>query len=132
MSRRNKLVPLDLGNLPVDRINSALGTDLEPGKVSFSVRAQLHASQRHPNEYGRFLPYVGSVISFPLYVGDDVKNEGKIELVSRIPALGESLLVAVSVEIGEDGTYFITSMYPISEQKISGRFEKGFLKRPKR
>lgn len=131
MAKKTKLVPLDLGDMPVDKINAALGTELEPGKVAFSVNAQIHASRKHQNEYGKCLPHVGTVVNSPLYIGDDVRNEGKIELISRIPALGECLLVAICVEVGDDGTYFVASMYPVSEQRVTGRFKKGFLKRSK-
>lgn len=68
----------------------------------------------------------------PLYIGDDEANAGKIELISRVPAIGEFVLVAINLELDEQGRYHVASFYIVSEKKINGRREKGFLKVAKR
>lgn len=118
---------IELGPLPVEAINRTIGTQLQPGSVIFSRAAQIHAAKRHPNDYERCKPFVGAVIGNPLYVGDDFKNGGKIELVARISALGQSLLVAVNLERDLRDRYHICSVYPVTEQKIQARREKGYL-----
>jgi hypothetical protein len=110
-------------------INRALSLELEPGVIKFSVGAQIHSWRNHPEDFFGCLPHLQSVVSFPLYVGDDFKNRGKIELINRISALGGGLLVAVCLEKEEDGYYHVASFYPISETKIRNRLENRFLRR---
>ncbi len=94
-----------------------------------SVNAQRHAQKRHPKEFARCFPHVAAIIGNPLYVRDDYRNDGKIELVGRPIALGEYLLVAVEISLDVDGRYNVTSFYPISEQKVERRRDAGTLKR---
>lgn len=122
---------LFLGPLPVDAINRTLGHDLEPGMVVFTGAAQLHAFRRHQTEFQKCLPHVGGTVEKPDFLGDDFKNEGKIELVARVQALGGGLLVALVIEPDEQGQYLVASCYPVSQKKIEGRRENGFLIIPK-
>ena len=116
------------GPLPVDLINKTLGLELEPGEVVLSRGAQFHAHKRHPDVYNQCLPHVAQVVVSPLYLGDDFRNENSIEMVCRIPAMGAGLLVAISVELTNDGYYHVKSFYPVSEIKIENRRNKGHLK----
>jgi hypothetical protein len=117
---------LVLCDLPADSINRTIKTELEPGKVILTRAAQAHALRRHPAEYPICLPHVASIVADPLYIGDDSKNPGYIELIGRTAAVG-AILVAVNIEQKADGTYHVASFYPISETKIEGRRSKGFL-----
>ena len=128
MAKKTKIPPqLKFGPLPVDRINKTTGLELEPGEAVMSGNAQKHAARRHPKDYAKTQPHVAQVIASPLYIGDDARNPGKIELVGRIPALGTGLLVAVEITPDGDGNYNITSFYPVSEKKISDRRQKNHL-----
>jgi hypothetical protein len=121
-----RFVQLHLGDLPIASINVTLGLELEPGPVVFSLNAQLHAYRRHPLDFPRCLPFIGSVVANPLYLGDDFRNPGKIELISRIPSLGSALLVALMIERDALGQYHVASFFPISNEKVAGRISKGF------
>lgn len=127
MSRgaRKKLVPYLFGSLPVEGVNGALGLELEGGDVVMSIRAQKHAQKRHPKDYARCFPHVASVIATPLYVCDDFRNPGKIEMVGRPNGFPEWLLVAVEISLDGDGRYNVTSFYPVSDTKVQGRKETG-------
>jgi hypothetical protein len=114
---------LRLGDLPVGTINATLHLELESGPVIFSSAAQTHAYKQHPSDFPRCLPFIGSVVANPLYLGDDFLNDGKIELISRIPAIGSPLLVALALERDALGRYHVASLYPISEKKIAKRLE---------
>jgi len=127
--RKSPFVDLDLGDLPVAHINQVLGLELDPGRVIFSAGAQSHAFSRHETEYPSYVGYLSTVISNPMFIGDDFRNEGKIELIARIPNLKTGLLVAVTLDTDRNGNYHLCSAYPISEKKIQGRLEKKFLKR---
>lgn len=124
-----KLTPYLFGPLPTEAINAALALELDAGEVVMSVNAQKHAQRRHPTDYGRLFPHVASIVANPLYVRDDFKNDGKIELVGKAPGLPEWLLVAVEVSLDEEGRYNITSFYPVSDKKVENRKEAGHYRR---
>lgn len=130
MARQKHNAPVDLflGDLPTELIFKTLGIELEVGRVVFSAAAQIHASRRHPNEFPMCLPYAGDIVTAPLYLGDDARNPGKIECISRVPALRSGVLVALSLEPDEHGCYHVTSIYPIGYGKIEARRASGYLK----
>lgn len=119
--------PLNLGPLPVEVINATLGTELEPGSVILSRAAQAHVLKRHPEDYSTCLPHVGTVVINPLYIGDDHRNPDKIELIAKVGAVDAFVLVAVCIEPDKDGDYYVSSFYPIDQEKINQRRHKGFL-----
>lgn len=123
-----RIVNLHLGPLPIDLVNATLELDLEPGPVLLSRGAQKHALSSHPVEYPICLPHVAAVVAEPLYIGDDLRNPGRIELIGRVPAIGAFLLVAVTIERDIAGRYNVCSFYPISDKKIQPRRERGFLR----
>lgn len=130
MARHSSIRPerLIFGQLPVRTIQKTLHLELEPGPTVMSSNAQIHAARRHPSDFPRCLPHVASVVNSPLYLGDDYRNPGKIELISRIPVLGSGLLIAVEVSQDGGGNYNVVSIYPIADARIASRREKGFLR----
>lgn len=124
-----KLQPSVFGPLPTRAINEAVGLELEDGEVVMSVNAQKHARKRHPADFARCFPHVAAIVTTPLYVRDDFKNHGKIELVGKSAGLPDWLLVAVEVSLDEEGRYNVTSFYPISDKKVQNRKESGHYRR---
>lgn len=123
--RKRPIPSLILGALPVEMIKATIGLDLPPGEVVFSRAAQKHAEKRHPKDYPLCLPHMGGLVLSPLYIGDDHRNAG-IELVGRIP--NGNMLIAVCIEPDKDGQYPVCSVYMVTEKKIQGRRQRGFLK----
>lgn len=126
---RKKLVPYLFGSLPVESINAALALELEEGEVVMSVNAQKHAQRRHPVDYARCFPHVAAVVTGPLYVRDDFRNDGKIEMVGRPVGFPDWLLVAVEISLDEQGRYNVVSFYPISDKKVQDRKGSGHYRR---
>ena len=124
---RNARPELILGPLPVEGLNLTLGLDLSLGLVVLSPAAQKHAATRHPEDYPRLLPHIATIVSNPLYVGDDFHNDQKIELIGTSVGLEGFGLVAVSIQKNTLGNYHVVSFYPVSRDKINKRREKGFL-----
>ncbi|WP_112663052.1 PBECR2 nuclease fold domain-containing protein [Microvirga flavescens] len=129
MSKKpSKRPDLILGPLPTEVIRWTIGIELDAGSVILTSAAQRHAANRHPEDYETCLPLLASVIADPLYVGDDFRNEGKIEIIGGAILPESFLLVAISIETDLDGRYRIASFYPISRKKAQSRREKGYLK----
>ncbi len=123
-----KLVPLQFGPLPVAKINKALGLELDSANVRMTVAAQHHAAKKHPQDYPANLPLIGGIIGNALYVRDDFRNDGKIELVGKPAGAPNWLLVAVTISLDADGYYNVASFYPISQKKVDERRQSGHLK----
>ncbi|MBN8532525.1 MAG: hypothetical protein J0L51_00415 [Rhizobiales bacterium] len=124
----SKQPDLILGLLPVEDINRTLNLELDAGLVVFSRAAQRHAAARHPSEYPVLQPHVAAILAAPLYLGDDFRNLGKIELIGTAHGLTGFVLVAITVERDEQGHYHVASLYPVSRGKIESRKAKGFLR----
>jgi hypothetical protein len=124
---KKKYKDVDLGPMPVDDINRTLGLELEPGEVVFSAASQRHAESRHEDDFARCLAFVAFAVKEPVYIGDDLRNGGKIELVRRM-STKEGLLVALTIAQDENRRYHVCSMYPISQSTIDKRRAKGFLR----
>jgi hypothetical protein len=125
--KRPKLVDLLIGPFPADTVNLTLDLELEPGNIVLTAGVQKHVQREHGSDYGRCLPHVARVVCDPLYIGDDFRNSGYIEMIARVTAIGTAVLVAVCVEVNGRGQYEVRSFYPVSEQKIANRLGKGFL-----
>ena len=128
-ANRPKLVPYMFGPLPTEGINGALKLELDSGDVVMSIRAQQHVQRKRPVDFARCFPHVASIIATPLYVRDDFKNEGSVELVGKSDGLPDWLLVAVEISLDEDGRYNVTSFYPISDKKVENRKLSGHYRR---
>lgn len=64
-----------------------------------------------------------------MYVGDDFRNPGKIELVKGMPGSGGRFaLIAITVEMDKDGRYHICSSYLISQSEVDKKREKRILR----
>ena len=81
--RTRGLTDLVLGPIPEAMVNCTLELELEPGLVILTRGAQSHALKRHPTEYPLCLPHIAGIVSHPLYLGDDLQNEGKIEFIGH-------------------------------------------------
>lgn len=128
MPKGPKLYELRPGYFPDDIVFATLEIDVDPGEVVFSVPAQKHAHSRHPEDAPLIVPHLAQVLEDPMYVGDDLRNPGKIELVRVIPgAGGKSALIAVTVE-KTDGYYHICSSYLITQSEVDKKRAKGVLK----
>lgn len=130
MKNKNpKLFDIFPGAIPDDAIYATLEIELEGGDVKFSAPAQRHAYRRHPEDVPLIIPHLSQVISDPMYMGDDHRNPGKIELVRPILGTGKSALVALTIEKNDDdGFYHICSSYLITQSEVDRKRAKGILK----
>ncbi|WP_282052136.1 hypothetical protein [Phaeobacter inhibens] len=126
---KNKLFDIFPGAMPDDEIYDTLGIEIDPGDVKFSAPAQKHAHKRHPADVPLIIPHLSQIISSPTYLGDDHRNPGKIEVVSRVPGVAGAALIALTVEKNEtDGFYHVCSSYFITQSELDKKRDKGILR----
>lgn len=125
----NRLYNLLAGKMPDDAVFETLGIELEPGDVKFSAAAQKHALKGHPNDVPLIVPHLSELIENPTYMGDDFRNPGRIEFVSRIRGVEGAALIALTVEKNErDGFYHVCSSYLITQSELDKKRDKGILR----
>ncbi len=123
---------LDLGPLPVDLINSVLGTELDPGHARLSSTAHRHIAEDHAAEYPVIIAALqADAIGAPTFIGQDPSHAGNFVLVKRIGLPdGRAVLVAIGLEMAPGGTYSVRSSYLIPQRTIDARRQAGRLKIP--
>lgn len=123
-----ELVALDLGPLPVAKINAVLGASLTAADAHFSIRAQSHSRTRHPADFELCRRYVGQIVATPDYIGQAPGQIDGFELIGEVPQEGAIILVAIKLRVDRAGRYIVASTYPIDRNKLERRLRKGFIK----
>jgi hypothetical protein len=126
--KRLRIKSLDLGSLPADRINGALGLNLAAGVVHFSIRAQQHAMDNHADEFALCLRHIERIVVTPDYIGQGPGQTDGFELVGEAHQDQAIILVAIKVRPDAAGRYIVASTYLIDRNKLERRIRKGFLK----
>ncbi|WP_156382008.1 MULTISPECIES: hypothetical protein [unclassified Aureimonas] len=123
----NKLTPLNLGPLPVDKLKD-FGIVAAPGDVIFTVAAQKHAIKGHAQEFALCLRYLDRAVQTPTHVGQAPQHKGVgVELIYEHVMDKVIILVAVHLELTPAGTYIVKSTYPIARDKLERRIRKKFI-----
>lgn len=112
-----------IGDLPFDKINSALGTELEPGEVWLSKIAHEHIAIDHADDYPFIMAAIVEIVTGPLYVGQDPKHGGNFYLVKALPpdAPNPHGLVAIGFERNKFGNYNVRTAYAINQDTVNQR-----------
>lgn len=124
-----KLTPINLGWLEVGAL-IRFGISVLPGQVMFSIAAQKHTMKEHPADYDKCLSLMALAVKSPTHVGrsPDHKDDG-FELIYEAATEDYIMLVALKLEQREDGTFAVSSAYPINRDKLERRVRKGFVKK---
>lgn len=119
---KNKYEGRLLCPVPVDKINAALGTELEPGHAWLSATAHRHMALDHPGDYPICITHLEAAISAPTYIGQAAHHPDNIEIIKRIrlPS-ATTILVALSLTRNEHGNYNVRSSYLIEEKDVDAR-----------
>src|SRR6187402_2258827 len=115
-----KYAPIRVGDLPVDKINAALGKELEPGEVWVSSRAHRHIAEDHADIYADIIAAIFEIVTAPLYVGQDPKHGDNFYVVRRLPQGASQTfgLIAIGLEVGPSGPYNVRTAYGINQDTV--------------
>jgi hypothetical protein len=118
-----------IGPLPVDLINRALGTEMDPGDVWVSKACHGHMADDHPDDYPLIMANIVDILLAPTYAGQDAKNGNNFYVVKRVEPVEdrEFALVAIGLEMTEHGNYNVKSAYTIKQADVDSRRLKGAL-----
>lgn len=126
---RPRYPSVSLGALPVDGINKALGTELEPGNVRLSSTAHRHIAEDHPDDYADCIAALPAAVAFPTFAGQGPGHTRNFEIVKRVSRPDRrSVLVAIGLEMDESGEYRVKSCYLIAPEKVDKRRTNGTLR----
>lgn len=109
--------------MPADKINRALGTDLEEGVVWISSGAHRHIAKDHPTDYPFIIAAITDIVTSPLYIGQDPKHTENFYVVKPLPANSPKPhgLISIGLEQDDEGNYRVKSAYAISQETVTNR-----------
>ncbi len=118
-----KYPAIRIGPLPVEKINKALGVDLDPGEVWVSQAAHAHIAIDHPDDYPFIIEAIFEIVAAPLYVGQDPKHSADFYIVRAMPPGSPNPhgLVAIGFERNAFGSYNVRTAYSISQATVDTR-----------
>jgi hypothetical protein len=120
---------IDLGPLPVDLINDALDTELEPGRARLSTTAHRHMATDHPADYPVCIVELAAAIVTPTFIGQAPGHSRNFEMIRRIGrADGSVVLVAIGLEPDDRGDYSVRTCYLLEAEKVEERRQQGRLR----
>lgn len=111
--------------MPIDLINSVLGTELESGDAWLSAAAHRHIAEDHPQDYEVCLPLLGDVISGPTWIGQAHYHGGNFEVIARKTSSIGIILVALSLMPNDYGNYNVRSAYRIEQKDVDAKRSAG-------
>lgn len=116
---------IKLGALQVDKINKALGTELDPGDVWISALAHEHIAEKHGDEYEAVMAAVREIVASPFYVGQDPKHGRNFYIVKKITGANfPNGLLSISLKANKHGGYNCRTCYSISDEDLADRRAK--------
>lgn len=118
-----------MGHLPAEQINQILGLNLTASIVHFSLRAQQHAYERHPEDFALCLRHIAQIVAKPDFVGRGPHQSDGFELIGTIRQESAIILVAIKLRPDGAGRYIVASTYSIDRSKLERRLRKGFITR---
>lgn len=74
-----------------------------------------HIKNRHPQDYEDFGDKIDEILSNPNYIGLHPK-QGSLEYIKEFELDGS--LVLCAVRVSRNGTFFVRSLYRISQEKL--------------
>ncbi len=112
-----------IGDLPFEKINLALGTELEAGEVWLSKIAHQHIALDHAADYPFIMACLVEIVTGPLYVGQDPKHGDNFYLVKPLPAEAPNphALVAIGFQLNRFGSYNVRTAYSINQETVNQR-----------
>ncbi len=121
--------PRDLGPLPVDLVNAALGTEMEPGHARLSSAAHKHMAVDHAADYPVCIAEIAATIATPTYIGQAPGHGRNFEMIRRVGRPdGSVVLVAIGLEPDARGDYRVRTCYLLEAGKVEERRLQGRLK----
>jgi hypothetical protein len=123
---------VDLGPLPTEMINRALGTELEPGHVHLSAVAHRHMAEDHPSDYAVCIAALAHAVAAPSFIGQAPGHGGNFEMIRRIARpSGKAVLVAIGLMVDGAGRYRVRSCYLVTAETVDKRRQAGRLVVPR-
>lgn len=120
---KTKYPAVRIGDLPFEKINAALDTDLEAGEVWLSKKAHAHIANDHPEDYPFIMAAIVEIVTGPLYVGQDPKHGENFYVVKALAAGAPNPhgLIAIGFELNKFGSYNVRTAYSINQETVTSR-----------
>lgn len=104
--------------------NKIIGTNMQSMDIYRSKGLPAHLIKRHHYVALKYIDYLPDIISNPDYIGVDPQEPDSIEFVKSYK---DNIWVGIKIDKNED-CYYVSTMYDVTESKISRRLHSGRIK----
>lgn len=113
-----------LGKLDKNKLENEFG-NINSDKIILMDERDKHIKDRHPDDYEYFHQYKDSCLSNPDYIVKDNKNQGTINVISKIPNSNLNILIRLVLDDDSKGyENSIMTAFRMSDKKIKKMIEK--------
>lgn len=117
---------LNLGALPVGRINATLGLTLAPGVVTVSKAAHRHIATKHAAEYAEIMQVLPGLVADPAFIGREPAHPHAFYLVDALAVTNLPFaMAAIGFTLTPGRTYPLASAYGLKATQFTSRVKAG-------
>lgn len=116
-----------LGRINIALLEKEFGK-IQTDKIIVTNERLLHIQERHPQDYELFEKYGQDSVQNPDYIIRDMKNEGTVFMVKKLPDTNLNVVVRVALDTDKDGLQnSVMTFYRIRERNLKKMIEKNTL-----
>jgi len=118
--------PIKIGSIASDVV-SILGIDTTNinKPILLGDSNITHIKNRHPEDFDDFGDKIEEILSNPTYIGIHPK-QGSLEYIKEFKL--EDSIVLCAVRLSKKGTYFVRSLYTITQEKLDSYIDSNSTK----
>lgn len=116
-----------LGKLNIVLLEKVFGI-IQTDEIIVTNERVAHIQERHPQDYELFVKYGANSVQNPDYVIKDIKHDGTVFMVKKLPDTNLNVVVRVALDTDQEGLKnSVMTFYRIRERNLKKLIEKNRL-----
>lgn len=116
-----------LGKIDITLFEKEFGR-IKSDEIIITDERARHIKNRHPEDYALFEQYSSAIVASPDYILKDLKNEGTVFMIKKLPETSLNMLVRLVLETDEDGLKnSVMTFYRLRESNLKKMIDKNIL-----
>ena len=128
-TKEDESMPLirQLGNLNRSILEEEFGK-IQTDEIIVTGERLEHIKERHPEDFYLFKEYCADIVKNPDYVIKDVKHEGTVFMVKKLPDINLNVIVRIALSTDRKGLKnSVMTFYRIRERNLNKLKDKNVL-----
>lgn len=116
-----------LGKLNIVLLEKVFGK-IQTDEIIVTSERVAHIQERHPQDFELFVKYGANSVQNPDYVIRDIKRDGTVFMVKKLPDTNLNIVVRVALDTDQEGLKnSVMTFYRIRERNLRKLIEKNGL-----